>query len=600
MNRFRLYLAACLLVCLSGIATTVMAQDDARLNATLQLDPLEAQAVGTRPTVTARLLSEKGQDEGNKVLKLYLDGERVRRIRTNESGVAEIRISRDLPVGSYQVEVVFEGTEAYKPTSASMTLIIRPIQLTIETVPPLANVTFKLEDQTFVSDANGLGFVEISEPGTYQLNVLDVSDIQVDPDTRATFSRWKDAFQPNRTVEARGDMRVQAGFNTYHPIGLAFVDLAQESVDETRVTSVTLKRSDGSYFTFENTDPQWLMATRVVRRREGLEAAPLLYSVESVMIDGTSTVNRYEQRFYVEGRDTWKVELLLYSLRIRAKDAIFGFLVGNGIMLQYPDGHTKEFEFGENKEVFIPSLARGLYHVQVRGVAGMTPLTPTALSKDQDATLVVLSALDIGAGVTLGVVGALALLLFKRFHLFLLVLSWLPLPGRGKVRATATAILQSREIVTPSQPLEDSPLLAVPLSTNGVVNVTALPLNGETWLLERFHPDGFKCPKCGHVEARVTGKNRRNGLVIFRCCVCHRRYTLYTGTPFHASQLTPAQSKRLLDDSALDETQLAEELGLTKKTVRKWQQRLQATGESVTSEAAHEPMEALPNSVKDR
>ncbi len=581
MTRYRVLLMVFLLISLLSIAATALAQEERPPVAILSLAPMGPQAVGTRPTVTARMVNQDGRPIPNKVLILYVDGEQIRRIRTDEAGVANIRLSRDLPVGVYMISVEFTGTEAYLPAAASMPLTIRPIQLTVETVPHLANITFSLEGRSFVTDSEGLGHIEITEPGTYQLEAIDTSDIQVNEDTRVTFSRWADSvFQPERTIEAFGDLNLQAGFTTSHPIGLSFIDLAGHAVEAARISSVTLKRSDGSYWTFENNQPQWLEATRIVRRKEGLEAAPLLYSVESVMIDGTSAVNRYQQRFYVEREDTWEIQLLLYSARIHATDAIFGFQIGRGVTLQYPDGRVEELQFGENKDVYVTALARGLYHVQVKGVSGMAPLTPIALSKDQGVELKVLSAFDIGVGVALGLMGALALLFFNRPHLLTMIFGWIPRARKPVLQPGAT-YAQSSEAAIGLQ-LPAMSMSAAPPSADPVVNVSAISTNGDrltAWLVERLHPDGFKCPHCGHTEARVVRENRRNGLQGYRCCACRKTFTLYTGTPFAGSQLTPTQSEQLLRKVSLDHAQLAKELGLSERTVRKWRRRLQVHDE---------------------
>jgi transposase-like protein len=360
---------------------------------------------------------------------------------------------------------------------------------------------------------------------------------------------------------------------------LSFTDLSENTVDAGRVSSVTLKRSDGSYFTFEDSQPQWLMATRVVRRPEGLEAAPLLYSVESVMVDGTNAVNRYQQRFYVEQEDTWGIQLLLYSAHIHATDAFFGFPVGHGITLQYPDGHSVDLPFGANRDVSQSSLARGLYRVRVKGVIGMTPFTPIALSKDQEVELKVLTGLDIGVGVVSGLVVALALLFLKRPHLLTLLLGGLP-RARKPALQLGMAYAQSSEAASRQFPDASAP--PAPSPARPAVNVAVASTHGDrdtAWLVARLHPEGFKCPHCGHTEARIVRKNRRSGLRIYRCCACQNTYTLYTGTPFAGSRLTPAQSERLLRDGSLTRAQLAQELGLTRKTVRKWQRRLQAAGE---------------------
>ena len=501
------------------------------------------------------------------------------------------------------------------------------IHLTVETVPRIANVNFAFEDQTFVTDADGIGKVEVTKPGTYDIRVLDASDTPVSEDTRITFSRWADStFQPERTVELRGDKHLQVGFDVYHRVGLSFTSLSDSGVDADRISLVTLKRSDGSYFTFEDSQPQWLMSTRVVRRKEGLEASPLLYSVESVMVDGTNAVNRYQQRYYVEPEDTWEIQLLLYAIRIHANDALFGFSVGDSVALHFPDGHIEELQFGENQDVSRSSLARGQYHVQVQGASGMTPLTPIALSRDQEVALKVLTALDIGSAVISAATVALALLIYKRPNILTVLFGLFRRKRKPLLQPAATynqisgtpdeqvpyepepvltstsgevnetpdeqisyelepvlSATSDQVAETPSEFLSEESVPAQTVVPSPVVQVAVIPKFDKdpciASLIEHFHPDGFRCPHCHHTEARITRENRRSGLKVYHCSNCQQDYNLYTGTPFAGSHLTPVQSERLLHGVLLDPAQLAEELGITKKTVRKWQQRLQTDGE---------------------
>lgn len=619
MIGWRLKLVLLSLVSLFVFALPARAQDETGLVAILTLRPQQAPIpVGTRPVIEADLINQVGRPIPNKVLILYVNGEKIRRTRTDAMGRASIRVGRDLPVGEHQIEVVFPGTEAYDGVSASQTVTIRPIRLTVETVPHISGARFTLNGETFTTDAEGLAVVEIMEPGIYDLEALDVSDVQVNEDTRVTFSRWADSqFQPKRTISVRRDVYLQAGFTTSHRVSMSFEDLYGNEVSPERITSITLKRSNGSYFTFENGEPRWLMATRVTRRKEGLEATLLLYSVESVVLDGTSAVNRYQQRFTVKPEDNWQIQLLLYTVRIHANDAIFGFRIGTGVALHYPDGRIEELEFGDNREVYLTSLARGLYHVRVNGVKGLIPLTPIALSKDQVIELKVLTALDIGVGGIAGVMVALGLLLVNRPHI-LAPLGKLrrrqvePLtPARVHAQARETPLDQpvipagrvvevisnpknacvehvgGQAVADFGPPIENLGLIRKQIP--GLVSVSGWRVAGANngakvnrdpyaALLARFHPEGLKCPRCSSSKSHVSGRRRRSHLKVYRCSRCGRRYNLYSGTPFARSQLTPAQCERLLSEHAVDDITLARELELSAKTVQKWRLRLAAAG----------------------
>lgn len=380
----------------------------------LTIEPLELVPVGKRATVDVTLVNAAGRRLPNKPLRVYVDGERVRQARTDDTGVASIRIPRDLPVGEYTLQVLFIGTEDYQWSMDQATLTVRPVQLEIETVPPLQGIEFEFDGRQYVSGDDGFVRIALDEVGTYPLEAREPEGMYA-PGTHLEFERWRRAyFEPNREAIVNGDTQLQVGFGLYHPISFTFSDLFGRPVDESRISSITLKSSTGELHTLESSGPHWLQANRIARRITGLEVTPIQYGVESVIIDGTSVVNQYQQRFFVEPNDVWPVELLLYSARFQSADALFGFSVGDGVALRYPDDRVEFLKFGADDAIFVDSLARGDYTVQVTGVGGMAPETPVALSKDQDVTLKVLTNLDMGLAVTLGTAAALGLLFYGR------------------------------------------------------------------------------------------------------------------------------------------------------------------------------------------
>jgi hypothetical protein len=84
------------------------------------------------------------------------------------------------------------------------------------------------------------------------------------------------------------------------------------------------------------TGPHWLQAGRIVRRQSGLEETRLLYSLQSVLVEGSNVVSQAQQRFYVNREDDWQIKLLLYSVRVMARDAVFGSPLGTAVRVVYP------------------------------------------------------------------------------------------------------------------------------------------------------------------------------------------------------------------------------------------------------------------------
>ena len=200
-------------------------------------------------------------------------------------------------------------------------------------------------------------------------------------------------------------------------VGQSFVDLENNLVDMSRIEKLTLQGTDGSKFTFDDGSVRWMRGGRIARRQTGLEATQITYSVESVFINGSNTVNRYQQRFLVQPNSVWPIQLLLYHATFSAVDAVFGFPIGKGIDVKYPDGHIEYLPFGKDNEVKIGPVPRGEYKVQVVGAGGMAPETPLALSRNQELDLKVVSTLNIGLGAGLGIFGVVGLVLVGRPYL---------------------------------------------------------------------------------------------------------------------------------------------------------------------------------------
>jgi hypothetical protein len=184
-----------------------------------------------------------------------------------------------------------------------------------------------------------------------------------------------------------------------------------------RITSATLSSSIGSSHTFRPGETQWLLGSRIVRRASGIEETKILYSVESVMLEGSNVVNSKEQRFYASPNLVVPIPVLLYSVRLRARDAGIGVAIGSAIHLKHPDGRLERYPIGSDGEFALTLLPRGEYVATV-DAPGMSFPQPIALSKDQDAELKVVSYYDIAAAVLLLASLALGLLLIGRPRFF--------------------------------------------------------------------------------------------------------------------------------------------------------------------------------------
>lgn len=285
-----------------------------------------------------------------------------------------------------------------------------PVTFTVRVVPPFAGARFTLDGQEFVSGENGVASTTVDSAGTHFLEALPVGELG---GMRAEFARWgDDVFSARRRIDFAYATDLQVGFDIYRPVSFGFVNLDGEEVDPSRVSEVTVRSSMGGLKRYEDTGPHWLQAGRVLRRSYGLQSKDLLYSIESVMVDGSSVVHRAQQKFLVKEGPIWEISLLLYSVRFATEDAFFGSPIGSHVVLEYPDGRSRRLPLNEKGTVEVPSLARGNYLAHVDG-SGISPPVPVSVSRDfQEARLKVISYLDLAlfGFVLLGTAVALVLI----------------------------------------------------------------------------------------------------------------------------------------------------------------------------------------------
>jgi predicted RNA-binding Zn-ribbon protein involved in translation (DUF1610 family) len=426
---------------LFSFAFTAQAMGTATVGTTLTFQPPNPVAVGNPAIIVLQLISSKGEPVVDQRVELFVNGERERQARTDSDGNVSMTVRRD-EAGTYSLSAVFKGSKAPSLGSSKATadLVVTSALIEVHVTPALPNIRFALDDQVFSSDDYGVARIEVGKAGKYHLELLPLETNS--PDIQMAFGRWgDDYFVPSREIEIPLKKTLEVGLEVSYQVGQTFHDLAGKPVDPSRVTSITLKGSNGSTFTFEDNLPHWLPAGRVIRLNNGLEETKILYSVISVVIDGSNVVSQAQQRFYADPNDVWPVKLLLYSASFTAHDALFRFPIGNGIHVEYPDGDLQTFDFSSDQEHTLTGLARGIYRVTVTGAQGYAPVTPIALSRNQNVDLMVFSYIDLTVLLFIGAILGFGLLFFGRPHLLRQTVTF-PVRAVAKVRELRPAKLK--------------------------------------------------------------------------------------------------------------------------------------------------------------
>ena len=373
----------------------------------------QATGPGSPFSLSGTLRDWSGGAVPNAGITFTLNGSYLGQTRTDNTGSFQQKFTKPLDAGIYTITASFNGTHLLDASSAATTLTVSPTDVVVQTVPPIAGVTFQLNGQQFVTGADGSASIKVSQAGTYKLEAL--VSLYNDPTQKIEFGRWlDDNFQPFTNITVPTTKVIPVGLNIFNMVGEQFVDLDGLPVDTKRISQFTIRSEQGDTYVFGDGTPRWIYASRITRQANGLVITKLLYSVINVKLDGSNVVNESQQQFYAEPSDTWKISLLLYSLQIKVSDGLFGSTVGKSVNLLFPDGQVNNYPLNPNGAVEIHGLARGNYTIQVVGAQGLGNRMPVALSRNQAANIKVLTYMDLGIVGTLGFVFALALLIYGR------------------------------------------------------------------------------------------------------------------------------------------------------------------------------------------
>ncbi len=388
----------------------------------IRIDPVPTYAIGDQPVLTVHLMKDSGAPLADRLIRIFAYKNRVAEGVTDSTGTARIPLYFNFYPGDYRLLVTFEGSQLdhLDATANTAVLTIVPGTLQVQTVPALAGVQFKIDDQVQTTDASGLVQFSINHTGGYHIQVVAPPQ-QAGANVRIAFDRWN-----NNDVSQYHEFKfpthrvLQAGFLLSYPINLKYTDKANQAVDPSRI-SLTRIRAGGTFYSLTDPTQTWLPNNLILHRVGGiLESKPAVYYVDNVTIAGANVVNQGQQRYQVSSNGTWWIQVFLYPATFSAQDALFRFPVGSGIMLQYPDGAQHELAFDRvGGQVQVASLPRGIYRASVRGTQGLEPNIPLSVSRARGFTLIVISRLDLAVLLGVPAFVVLMLLLIGRTNLFI-------------------------------------------------------------------------------------------------------------------------------------------------------------------------------------
>jgi hypothetical protein len=297
-----------------------------------------------------------------------------------------------------------------------------PITITVQTVPPLANVHFTFDGKALTSDAAGRA--SYTQEHNFFKHSLTLVTTSVDlPDRRYRFARWARQRDPNQAFRTsidglpmRANYTITAAFSVQYPVSAAFVDQNGHSLDLSHVSAVKIKSDAGEILDFPKSGAIWLPGQIPNYRNSAMVVSDVSYSLQSIVMSGTNIADAGRQRFVPAKAPAVTFTGQLHNLIVTANDAIYRDTVGSTAVVTYPDGSVRTVPFDSDHTATLSSLPRGTYKVSVKGSRGIVLEEQVGLSRDKVLTVGVLTVGDL---MTIGVAGlmlASALLLIGRLR----------------------------------------------------------------------------------------------------------------------------------------------------------------------------------------
>jgi hypothetical protein len=322
-------------------------------------------------------------------LYFIVDGADSHTELTDDGGVAHFKQRGILPAGAHQIAVV------YGSSGTSGTIVVKPLALIIKTVPAVEGVTVTLDDsRSAVSDSNGGMTFNVDTAGMHTLKATMPPDQEKQ---RYIFARWSDdAIDPVRQIRVEQDTAVAVGLRIAYLTSIRFGDVDGRPLDPARVAGVTLSGPNAEIIRLSHPyPPVWLQTAMPAKYtgETGLHVTPAPYALTTASYDSLNVASQGKERYLPGPAGVWTVKLLLFRLKLHARDAIFGSNLSKEVTLTSGSGWKQTLHLDRDGQTTVV-LGRGNYVAFVHS-PGVSPLAPIALSKSQTAVIPVITPIDL-------------------------------------------------------------------------------------------------------------------------------------------------------------------------------------------------------------
>ena len=129
------------------------------------------QKLGDHFMVTGKVTTPSGFSPDSRPIILTLNGKLLGETRSDKNGNYALKVTLALSAGQYTLAATYKGTHLLAASQANTILQVLPSEVSIQTVPAIAGVTFTMDGRQFVSGADGVASISIAKAGMFRLTV---------------------------------------------------------------------------------------------------------------------------------------------------------------------------------------------------------------------------------------------------------------------------------------------------------------------------------------------------------------------------------------------------------------------------------------------
>jgi hypothetical protein len=295
-----------------------------------------------------------------------------------------------------------------------------PITLTIKTVPNLANVAFAFDGRWVTTDQYGVATV--TEEHNLAPHTLRIGDLgQEDTGLKFRFTRWVGQRNPDQQLMTtvtglpmRADATIYAAISVQYPATPQVFTQRGAAVLDSDISSITVRDTNGGLSVLMPGQQSWLNGVVPAFQKNVLIAQTVGYSVQSIVVRGTNTVDAGRQRFDVTKSSYPRFTALFFDLTITGRDSLFGWAMGSRATLRYPDGTTLTVNLGRQHRAVVANLPRGQYQVTLGAADSIVASAKVQLSRTMAFQARAVTVLDLLTVLASAILVAVLLLVLGR------------------------------------------------------------------------------------------------------------------------------------------------------------------------------------------